>query len=285
MKIRIKPAFAGYILILLCFAGAHACIGLLAALIVHELFHAAAAKILKEPIDSVELAPFGGVMRYKTGSVPSKGIRGTVLALAGPAGNYAVILALGTMELPNESEVCRVLLLANLSMMLLNLIPALPFDGGSALFCLGYYLFDVSRLIGILCFLGMLSGGLFCFTACIGLIRYGILNLSLLIVGLYVFCCAKESKGTLLAQNVYAILYERRAMNRLPARATLYQISGEEQLCNLTAYLCKAGEAVFFAEKEDGELCLIGSQQLCSAMLKDPCAQVKSIVEKQENNT
>jgi len=270
---------------LFLFTGVQACIGLLTALIVHESFHAVAARLLKEPIESVELAPFGGVMRYKAGSVQSKGIRGVVLALAGPAGNYAVILSLGAVVPARESELCKALVLANLCMMLLNLIPALPFDGGSVLFCLGYYLLDVSKLIRLLCFLGMISGGSFCFLAFHGLIRYGILNLSLAIVGVYVFAYAKESKGIMLAQNMYTVLYERSARNRFPSRAIFYRITGEEQLCNLTAQLCKAGETVFFIEKEDGSIRFIGSQHLCSAMLSEPYAQAKYAIEKQENNT
>jgi len=287
VRIRVRPSFIGYILILICFAGYHSCIGLLTALIIHESLHAAAAKLLKEPVISVELAPFGGVMRYKLGSVPSKGIRGTVLALAGPAGNYAVILLMGFMRLPDESEWCRAIVQANLCMMLLNLVPALPFDGGSAVFSVGFYLFDVSRLIEILSCLGMLSGGFLCLVALIGFMRYGILNMTLLIVGLYVFFYAKESKGILLAQNMYTVLYERSTKNTLsfPASAALCRISGEEQLCSLTACLCRAGETLFFVEKDDGRISFIGSHQLCSSILRKPGAQVNSIIEKLENST
>ena len=159
-------------------SGLCACAGLVTALIVHESFHAAAAKLLHEPIACVELAPFGGVMHYQTGSTPGKGLRGAALALAGPVGNYAMILMVSCLCPNSDAELWRCIVVANLTMMLLNLLPALPFDGGSVLFSLGYYLFDVSRLIGFLSLMGVLLGMALCALACAGILLYGTLNSS-----------------------------------------------------------------------------------------------------------
>lgn len=286
MRIRIRPTFAVYVLILFVLSGPCACAGLVTALIVHESFHAAAAKLLHEPIACVELAPFGGVMRYQTGCTPSKGIRGAALALAGPVGNYAVILMVSCWCPSPEAELWRSIVFANLAMMLLNLLPALPFDGGSVLFCLGYYLFDVSRLIGILSLAGVLFGLAFCALACAGMMLYGTLNLTLIVVGAYVMHYARGYKGELLAQNVYALVSEHLQARHTPSRVAFYLLSGEEHLYSLITCLCRQeGTAVFLVKREDQGYAMLGEEQLCRALLAEPCAQVRHIVKKNENST
>lgn len=282
MRIRIRPSFAAYVLILFMLSGLCACAGLVTALIVHESFHAAAAKLLHEPIACVELAPFGGVMHYQTGSTPGKGLRGAALALAGPVGNYAMILMVSRLCPNPDAELWRCIVVANLTMMLLNLLPALPFDGGSVLFSLGYYLFDVSRLIGFLSLMGVLLGMALCALACAGMLLYGTLNLTLLVVGVYVMHYARGCKGELLAQNVYAVVSERLHKRQTPSRVAVYMLNGDEQLYSLITWLCREeGTTAFLVRQEGRGYALLGEEQLCRALLAEPCAQVRHIIEKE----
>ena len=190
MRIRVHPAFAAYLLCVLALTSPWACAGLVISLTVHELGHWAAAFMLHEPIARVELAPFGGVMTYEPGQSPSKGLRGMLVAAAGPLANECAIFLLSvlcTRTAPNGglAETLRGLLTANAAMLMINLMPALPLDGGRMLFCAGYYVLSVPLLSLILCVAGVALGLLLCALAVYGALKWGMLNLSLLIVGAY----------------------------------------------------------------------------------------------------
>ena len=280
LKVRIRASFVAYILLLLTIAGARNCFALLYALIIHEAGHACVAKILKEPIAIVELLPFGGVMRYKDGCAASKGIRGVVLALAGPAMNYATVFLISTIKLPINRELCSSLINVNLSMMLLNLLPALPFDGGAAIFSIGYYLFNVSLFIRILSIMGQLTGIVFCILSLFGLAMYGKINLTLIVIGIYVFCYAVCSKEALFAQNIYSIVCEQCEQNRTLLKAACFLVNENEKICSLIPYLNKMRGTVFLIERDEGNLALIGEKQVCRALLDSPYMLVKDIKEK-----
>ena len=79
LKVSVKLTFVSYLLTLVILSGIHACIGLLAALIAHETAHGLIALLIHEPIERLELAPFGGVMLYKAGSSPSKGMEQSII--------------------------------------------------------------------------------------------------------------------------------------------------------------------------------------------------------------
>lgn len=282
MKIRIRRSFSVYILILAIFAGVNTCIGMLVALTIHEACHAAAARLLREPVDCVELAPFGGVMRYKCGMTASKGLRGALLAMAGPMGNYIVIMIAAAMNGRYASLLLSGIARANLSMLILNLLPALPFDGGMILFCLGYYLFDVSALISILCFAGMLVGFLLCIFACIGVMTYETLNLSLIVVGGYVLCYARLCKGELMAQNAYVLMCERGYKKKQPEKIMLFKVCADTTISSLIPCMCKGNAVAFLVEKEDGKAILIGDTTLSREIMREPQEQIDNLLEKIE---
>lgn len=285
LKVSVKLTFVSYLLTLVILSGIHACIGLLAALIAHETAHGLIALLIHEPIERLELAPFGGVMLYKAGSSPSKGMRGVALALAGPLGNYACMVALGL--LPSslcDIQICRSLATANLSMMLLNLLPVMPLDGGAALFSVGYYIFDVSMLIGVLSALGMMTGVGMCLMAITGAFRYGTLNLSLIVVGLYIFLYAGRNRTQMLIQNAYAVIHECTARAEGIRKVTFFRVTADEQLYMLLPYLCKAKASVFLVESRNGDVAYTDDRTLCCSMLADPGQTIRDVIQKSTEN-
>ena len=67
-------------------------------------------------------------MTYVPGKSPHKGIKGCIVAAAGPLGNYGMVLFLSQSFMQNwmQAETIKQAIVINLGMMLLNLLPALP---------------------------------------------------------------------------------------------------------------------------------------------------------------
>ena len=107
-----------------------------ASLLLHELGHALQAKREGIEIEGINLWLFGGVARFK-GAFPSAGVEFRI-AIAGPAvslalGVFFVALAAGA-GLPNALDgVAAWLGFTNLILLVFNLLPALPLDGGRVL--------------------------------------------------------------------------------------------------------------------------------------------------------
>ena len=104
-------------------------------IVLHELGHALVAKTLGTPIRGITLFLFGGVaeMENEPGSAGSE----FLIAIAGPAVSavLAVVfgLASGLVEMPALALPLRYLAQINLSVLIFNLVPAFPLDGGRVL--------------------------------------------------------------------------------------------------------------------------------------------------------
>src|SRR3954466_7118218 len=128
----VKAALSGIVFIVLLFV----------CVLLHELGHVFAARRYGVQTPDVTLLPIGGVAQLER--IPEKPSEELVVALAGPAVNVVIaallFLALGGMPSAESMEVDnpRISLLARLAsvnvfLVLFNLIPAFPMDGGRAL--------------------------------------------------------------------------------------------------------------------------------------------------------
>ena len=282
MRIRVRPAFVAYLASMALLASPACALGAVCALSVHELGHALAARMLGERICAVELAPFGGVMTYAPGYSPAKGLRGIALAAAGPLGNELALLLLGmatrseTLCSLMNGELLRQMIGANAAMLALNLLPALPLDGGRIIFCAGYYLFGVSALSLLLCALGTALGLLLCALAVCGALALGTFNLSLMIVGGYLTVCAVRSRDALLCENLYAVVHERLQSDRARCtRAALLCVGGETPLYALIPCIARTRSCVLAFEEEGGAPVLLSEAEALRALLENPAQTVR----------
>jgi len=120
-------AISGILVILLLFA----------CVVLHEFGHAFAAKAFGINTPDITLLPIGGVARLER--MPEEPIQELIIAAAGPAVNLIIALCLfltgGSFVYPPTagSTLIDVLLTINVVLLLFNLLPAFPMDGGRVL--------------------------------------------------------------------------------------------------------------------------------------------------------
>lgn len=266
MRIRIHPFLWIYLLCIAFLSSYTNCLCMLLTLSIHEASHYAAARVAGEQLAELEITPLGGILRYKHGFVPNKGIKGVLVHCAGPAGNWAVLLVSSFPAMQQIDPVfMRSLILCNASMLMLNLLPVLPLDGGQIVFCLGYYLFPVSALARSLSLLGRLTGIGGLILSIYGLFCHQLLNCSLLIISLYMISSTRQTQRTLLAQNVYTVVHELMITPQRIRKMIRYQIPADTPLLNLMDLL-KENVSVSFVFSMDTQVCELTEHDFCQAV-------------------
>jgi Zn-dependent protease len=114
-------------------------VGLLLSILLHELGHAFAGRLFNARVSYIELTGIGGVAHFER-SLPRSAFARSVISLAGPAVNLGLWLGLDWLAgevagsgSPMVSLPLMVLAYANFVLMIFNLLPAYPLDGGHTL--------------------------------------------------------------------------------------------------------------------------------------------------------
>jgi len=147
-------------------------LALFACVTLHELGHSLAAQGFKIPVREIVLLPIGGVALL--GRLPDRPLQELLIAAAGPAVNVviAVVLAVvggfagsfaaldghgllgGSAPTPGVATFLFWLLAANVSLVVFNMIPAFPLDGGRMLRALLAMATDYARATRIAALVG-----------------------------------------------------------------------------------------------------------------------------------
>jgi Zn-dependent protease len=179
--------------------------------LLHELGHAFAARRYGIRTREIVLLPIGGVARLQR--MPDKPQQEIVVALAGPAVNVvlASLLALSLGGPPDlaatELGILPTLFWVNVVMLVFNLIPAFPMDGGRVLRALLALRLPYARATRIAAGVGQGLALLF------GAIGYFVFhNPMLMFVALFVFLAAGEER---------ALVQARASISGFPARAAM----------------------------------------------------------------
>lgn len=152
-------------------AGVIVIIGLLASILFHELGHAFAGRLFKANVTHIELTGIGGLAHFER-SLPPSALARTIIFLSGPAVNLVLWLGLGELAAWSGDTGKTMLSFAlfqlatsNLYLLIFNLLPAYPLDGGQTLDAWFGKLFGSIRAVRIVASLGVIIAALLAFTA------------------------------------------------------------------------------------------------------------------------
>jgi Zn-dependent protease/CBS domain-containing protein len=114
-------------------------LGFFLCIVLHELGHAVTARKLDIPMNGITLFIFGGVAEME--NEPPTPLRELLMAIAGPLVTVVLTLLFGSLWLLSAlfewakaaQLVCQNLTLINVGVLLFNLVPAFPLDGGRVL--------------------------------------------------------------------------------------------------------------------------------------------------------
>lgn len=187
-----RGALFGAVLTLLTFA----------SVTLHELGHSVVAQAFGIPVKDITLYPIGGVARL--GKRPKTPGQEFLIALAGPAVNVVLVLAIGAVgvalfgeralldavvnartEQPGWETLFAMLVTSNAVLALFNMVPALPMDGGRVLRAVLTWFIGAEKATSI--------SALVARVLAVGLFVLGVFyNPMLIIIALFVFAGAGQ---------------------------------------------------------------------------------------------
>jgi Zn-dependent protease/CBS domain-containing protein len=267
----LTEALGGIFLILLAFA----------CVVMHEYGHALTARRYGIQTRDITLLPIGGVARLER--MPRDPTQELWVALAGPAVNVAIAAALFLLiELFEGAaaftdvrfiggDLLAKLMWWNIAIVLFNLLPAFPMDGGRVLRALLARRMEYARATRVAASVGQMMAFLFGF--------FGLFSAQpfLLFIALFVYLGAEAEAQAVQVQTAFQGLPVRRAM--LTRFATL----GEEETLGRAVQLLLSGTQQDFPVTSDGHVVgLLTRRDLLSALHEHgPAAPIAGAVQRE----
>lgn len=198
---------------------------LILCVVLHELGHALAARALGLPVREILLLPVGGLAVL--GRAPQRPLHELLIAAAGPLVNLIIVVVLAVIGavsgvaagLTPQDVVALVgeptllggllwLMQANIMLVLFNLLPAFPLDGGRMLRAVLWMATDERRATAIAAGVGQALGLL------IGLLGLFGGNLAIALTGAFIFFGARQEQAGAAAAPALARLRAGDTYNR-----------------------------------------------------------------------
>jgi Zn-dependent protease/predicted transcriptional regulator len=209
--------------------------------LLHELGHALTARRFGILTRDIILLPIGGVARLER--MPEKPQQELLVAIAGPAVNVVIAALLFAFVggRPHELSqalasggIVETLFYVNIIMILFNLIPAFPMDGGRVLRALLAFRLPYGRATSIASVIGQTFALLF---AIFGLFTH---NVMFMFVALFVFLAASEER---------ALVQTRASLSGLPVQAAMvtdfHALDAHDRLQRAVEYLMAGAQQDF----------------------------------------
>lgn len=229
------------------------------SVLLHESAHAVAASLLGQHPQYIELTPLGAMMMLEDEMKLGK-IRRFIVLMAGPALSFVICYAmieLSSCGMINQT-LGHMLFACNLGILMINLIPALPLDGGRILVLVLEFIFPSGKVYSIMKFMGSLIGLLLIILNVYVSVYSGGWNLSLACAGcclLYAAARATTSKAMAELRAIIdrKIFIEKKGCIGIKA----YMVTHSKELRKLVSNLPTRRYAVFHCI-ENGSMKYIG---------------------------
>ena len=166
------------------------------ALSTHELAHLLAARLAGVKIAEIQLLPFGGSAKIENPyRIPPA--RLVAVALAGPTANLVLIVLCAALTQWGlvQASAAAALFQLNLTLMLFNLLPALPLDGGRALYALLQRPLGESRALRLGIWLSRALAAVLIAVAVLLGIRSGRWNLTLILAAVFLLASGPDESA------------------------------------------------------------------------------------------
>ena len=254
---------------------------LLLSLSAHEAAHLLMARQLGVPVSEVKLMPFGGTIRLGNPYALSPR-RLLAIAAAGPLANLMLLVAAaalcqwGWLGPGRAVDALRI----NLCLMLFNLLPALPLDGGRMLYAALAPSLGGSRSLRIGIGLGYVIAAALAALAALLWARTGRLNLSPLFAAVFLAAAGPDERRALGDSRAEALLNAMRPRTG-PTAARLWAV---DEGCTVREALrvVRPGEETLYAVCDrDGGVSLTDARQLLRAALARDDVAIGALTEAQ----
>ena len=245
--------------------------------VLHELGHALAARRYGIRTRDITLLPIGGLARLER--MPRKPSQELVVALAGPAVNVVIALLIGLVlrgldrpfvDLLMQGSLLELLLAVNVWMVLFNMIPAFPMDGGRVLRALLAMRLPFARATRIASVVGQVIAVLF---GIAGVLSHNVL---LLFIALFVFLAAGEER---------TMVETRTSIEGLPVRDAMltefHRLNAADPLRTAVRHLMAGSQTAFPVLEHNQPVGVLTSPELIAALSKvGPEGLVGSVVKR-----
>jgi Zn-dependent protease/CBS domain-containing protein len=251
-------------------------LGLFTCVILHEFGHALTAKHYGIRTKDITLLPIGGVARLER--MPEDPRQELWVALAGPAVNVAIAAALyaglvisrGGFHLTELNLVSGTfaerLLMVNISLVLFNLLPAFPMDGGRVARALLARKMDYTRATQIAASLGQGMAVLF------GIVGF-FFNPVLMFIALFVWIGAAQEASMVLMKS---------ALGGIPVSAAMMTefatVAPHDSLAHVTQLVLSGSQHDFPVMDGDQVVGVITRDQLMKALARKDDPLVSAIM-------
>ena len=207
MKITIHPLFFGVIIFCAFFGGFFVSIICALTALLHECGHIFCAARLGYECKCIKLMPYGAAAVCDIDGI--KWRDEVALALAGPAVNAAICVFVAALWwfFPATYAFTDTVMYASLAMLVVNLLPAYPLDGGRVAKCvLGHFLPE-RKAVAILRAVNVVVAA-----ALIALFFISLYNVTFLFFALFLLCSAVEKSPPAVRINFASRAALRRGM-------------------------------------------------------------------------
>ena len=240
---------------------------LMIGLAAHEGAHLLAAKCLGVGVRQLRLMPFGGAIALDNPYALSPG-RLLGVAAAGPLGSGLALVAGAALAHWGllSPALALTLMRVNLALMLFNLLPALPLDGGRMLYALLSPRLGRERAAEAGIWAGRAAAAALAGLAVCGLVAAGRLNLSLLMAAAFILASAGDERRALSDSRVRTVLSELLPLGE-PVPARLWAV-GEGCTVRSALRAARPDALTLYAVYKDSRLkSIMDDRRLLEAML------------------
>lgn len=270
IRVRIRLLSPIIFFLMIAFSGISSVLPPLAALSVHELAHILTAVFLRAKIDEIELMPFGAAMRlYELWQISS--FKLMLIALAGPLANlvFSGFLSLLLFFCPSLAPQITPFLYSGLLIALVNLIPALPLDGGRFLSALLALKMKRTRAVKIGIWFGRIFGFFLIASSIYTFMKTRLIPLPAILASVYLFASGEQEKRHAEGAAMRMLLLNRE--DEAPVRrAGLIMVKNHAPILEAVNAVRPGEESLFAITDDEGEiLTLLPLKKVLFALKED----------------